>query len=84
MSTLHERLLAELDPDDVWAPLPSSDTGRRSAALRAVVELHADRPCNCPDARHVICAGCPGHAVVCATRLTIADALGVQIGETPS
>lgn len=80
MSTLHERLLAELDPDDVWAPLPSSDAGRRSAALRAVVGLHKpvtlDGITFCPTCR-------PGGGRNCFTTRAIAAALGVEIGETP-
>lgn len=75
MSDLHERLLHRLE-----GAAPDHEE-RVEAAVRAVVELHAPRPCNCREAKHVICAGCPGHAVVCATRLAIAEALG--IGETP-
>lgn len=75
MSTLYERLLHRLE-----GAAPDHEE-RVEAAVRAAVELHAPRPCNCREAKHVICAGCPGHAVVCATRLAIAEALG--IGETP-
>lgn len=85
MSTLHEELLARIDELGQHLTGCVSCTTCEASALtglaRAVVELHAPRPCNCREAKHVICAGCPGHAVVCATRLAIAEALG--IGETP-
>jgi hypothetical protein len=41
VSTLHEKLLAELDPAVPW----DADRDERAyAALRAVVELHAEAP----------------------------------------
>ncbi len=82
MSTLHERLLRWFD---VGAPDGDLEDAiaREEAALRAVVELHTPRPCNCKDARHVICDGCPGHAARCVTLATIAGPLGVEIGDTP-
>jgi hypothetical protein len=65
MSDLYERLLAEVDRYDPDRLI------RFWRSVRAVVELHAPRPCNCTEARHVICA----------TKLTIAEALGVPTGD---
>ena len=84
--TLRERLLAAAASRfHIWAPPPAADDlAARERAVRAVVELHAPRPCACAEAPHVICAGCPGHAIHarCHTIRAIADALGVQTGET--
>ena len=77
MSTLHEELLARIDRGDPHGLITAWK------AVRAVVELHASRPCNCKQARHVICDGCPGHAVRCVTITAVARELGVEIGDTP-
>jgi hypothetical protein len=81
-STLHEKLLAELDPAVPW----DADRDERAyAALRAVVELHAPKPYmdSKPDGIQE-CRGCEvdGYeweypAWPCSTIQTIARELGV-------
>ena len=77
MTDLHSALLARIHRGDPYGVITAWK------AVRAAVELHAPRQCDCREAKHIICSGCPGHAVVCATERTIAEALGVEIGETP-
>lgn len=84
MSTLHERLAAELT--DLYTTVPAALPWNLIDAVRAVVELHAPRqfdgrPC---------CYGCDrGESAEgpplwpCRTIDSIADALGVETGETP-
>lgn len=57
--------------------------------LRAVVVRHKPVPCSmpeCGDPEHQLCAGC-GHAISwpegCPDTMAIAEALGVETGETP-
>lgn len=95
MSTLHERLLRWFDAGAPSGDLEDA-IAREEAALRAVVELHAPIPCSgfpCfhHDA-HNVCKTCgsgtfaigePDSTAHCSTITAIAEALGVQIGETP-
>lgn len=82
VSTLHEQLLARIDRGDPYQLITAWK------ALRAVVERHKPVPCRmarCATTGHVLCAGC-GHGQnysECPDTLAIAEALGVQIGETP-
>lgn len=77
MSTLHERLLDEV-------PGPPSG-GDYAAALRAVVELHREYVSLSNPIRPTgLCDECdPSEDYPCTTIRTIAEALGVEIGETP-
>ena len=97
VSTLHERLAAKVaafteDPPRCAGDRPwfcgADDYELAVNALRAVVELHAPE-------RHstfgVLCKECSVvegnfprfYAYPCPTTITVAEALGVQIGETP-
>lgn len=87
MSTLHEQLVAAAEPAlPAGVVITRAIVDRPYAALRAVVELHA------PQDRWMgggsICGNCNGaHGedwpYPCSTITAIADALGVEIGETP-
>lgn len=86
MSTLHERLLRWFD---VGAPDGDLEDAiaREEAALRAVVELHGWS--HARGSTYLQCDGCPSTsdatmtAWPCPTITAIADALGVETGETP-
>lgn len=83
MSTLHERLLRWFDHGAPHGDLEDA-IAREEAALRAVVELHApatDEPSLC---RTCWNEGAEDyHGWPCSTIKTIAEHLGVEIGETP-
>lgn len=86
MSTLHERLLAEIgDLTRHLTGCVSCSTCEAAAlghAVRAVVELHSPIQlvlAGTPD-QFIRCPLCPGG---CDTATAIADALGVEIGDTP-
>jgi hypothetical protein len=76
VSTLHERLVAELDEFDRLLVHPV----RFNTALRAVVELHAPKPHKYVPAV-IWCGRCDLPADRCVEARAIAEALG--IGETP-
>lgn len=82
MSDLHERLLDVAESGHPGDGVDDHEP-RLYAAVRAVVESHAPLQvvlAGTPD-QFVRCPLCPGG---CETTEAIAEALGVQIGETPS
>lgn len=93
MSTLHEQLLAATEPRIAGTVLTSATVNAPLAALRAVVELHAPRPCTgmaelCAHLDpHNVCTTCgaadhyvigdPDSTARCSTIQAIARELGV-------
>lgn len=86
MDDLHGRLLAALPLPVAGQLVRASEVNRTRAALRAVLERHKPVPCRMARCTtgHVLCAGCGSGRTwqECPDTLSIAEALGVQIGET--
>jgi hypothetical protein len=89
VSTVHERLLAAMPLAIPGLPTRASEVNRTRDALRAVVERHKPVPCpfdECTTPGHRLCKACGGgheYPEGCPDTMAIAEALGVEIEETP-